>query len=296
MISVLEYYQGIPLHIDPIAFTVGFFSVRWYAVMYLVALAAVYFLLNYRASYDVAGGKFRISNFEFRNETQISKFPNLIADFLLFSMAGAIIGGRLGYVLFYNFAYYAQNPLAIISPYDFAVGKFIGIYGMSYHGGAIGVVLAALIFAKRKKIDFWRWADFVVPAIPAGYFFGRIGNFLNLELYGRVTDSWLGMHFPLSAGAGPFLRYPSQLFEAFTEGLLLFAILWPLRNKKYFPGSNLVLYLVGYGIIRWTVEFFREPDRQIGFILNYFTLGQIFSLIMVSAGVAIYFYKRKKLV
>ena len=211
-------------------------------------------------------------------------------------MSGAVIGGRLGYVLFYNFTYYAQNPLAIISPYDLATGKFIGIYGMSYHGGVIGIILVAWIFTRRKKLDFWQWADFVVPAIPAGYFFGRIGNFLNLELYGRVTDSRWGMYFPSAAGTGYFLRYPSQLFEAFTEGLLLFAILWPLRNKNYFPGSSLVLYLIGYGIIRLAVEFFREPDKQIGFILDYFTLGQFFSLAMILVGVVSYFYKRRKLV
>ncbi|MDZ4384887.1 MAG: prolipoprotein diacylglyceryl transferase [Candidatus Moranbacteria bacterium] len=278
--DILGFYRNIPSHIDPTAFTVGFLAVRWYSLLYLAALVAVYLLLAYRIKRDPDGGKFQ----------------GKLSDFLSFAMAGAIIGGRLGYVFFYNPAYYLQNPLAVISPYDSVTGGFIGIYGMSYHGGMIGIVLATLIFVKKKKIDFWQWADFVVPAIPAGYFFGRIGNFLNLELYGRVTDSRWGMYFPSATGAGPFLRYPSQLFEAFTEGLLLFAILWLLRNKNYFPGSNLVLYLMGYGIIRLAVEFFREPDKQIGFILDCFTLGQFFSLVMVLVGVAIYFYKRKKLI
>lgn len=284
--DILGFYRNIPSHIDPTAFTVGFLAVRWYAIMYLIGFCVVYLLLRYRISHDLAKEKFSIPNFKFSN------FQNIILDFIIYTITGLLIGGRLGYVLFYNFAYFARNPLAIVSPFDPVTGDFIGIYGMSYHGGAIGVILAAWIFTKRKKMDFWRWADFVVPAIPAGYFFGRLGNFLNLELYGRVTDSWLGMYFPEASG----LRYPSQLFEAATEGLLLFAILWVLRNKNYFPGYNLVLYLAGYGMIRFAVEFFREPDNQIGFIFTYFTLGQFFSLAMVLAAIIMYFYRRKKLV
>lgn len=282
--NLLEYYQNIPLHLNPTAVTVGFFSLKWYSTMYLVGFLVVYFLL-----------KWRVNNDQIRGESQIPIFKSQISltDLLLVAMAGAIIGGRLGYILFYNCSYFLQNPVAMISPYDLATGKLIGIYGMSYHGGVMGIVAAVLIFARKRKLNFWKLADFVVPAIPAGYFFGRIGNFLNLELYGRVTDSWWGMYFPVVTDMLPVLRYPSQLLEAFLEGLLLFVILWSLRNKDFFSGSNLAAYLIGYGVFRIAVEFFREPDAQIGLISVYFTLGQIFSLGMILIGLAIYFRRKK---
>jgi phosphatidylglycerol:prolipoprotein diacylglycerol transferase len=253
--------------------------------MYLMAFSVVYFLLRYRIGHDALNGKFSIFNFQF----SIVEFRNLILDFLLLAMIGAIIGGRLGYVFLYNFSYFWHNPLAVISPYDLISHKFMGIYGMSYHGGLLGVILATWIFTSKNKINFWQWTDFVVPAIPAGYFFGRLGNFLNLELYGRVTTSWLGMHFPTAVDAGQFLRYPSQLLEAFLEGALLFVILWSMRNRQKFTGFSLAIYLVGYGMARIVGEFFREPDTQVGFIFSYFTLGQVFSAIMILAGIAIYF-------
>ena len=161
---------------------------------------------------------------------------------------------------------------------------------MSYHGALLGILLGSYVFLRIKKINFWKWADFVAPAVPVGYFFGRIGNFLNGELYGRVTDSSLGMYFTNSP---LLLRYPSQILEAFFEGIILFAILWSIRNKNFFPGKIFSIYLLGYGFFRIFSEIFREPDPQIGLILGYFTLGQLMSLIMIIAG-AVIFVSRKR--
>ncbi|MDO8240462.1 MAG: prolipoprotein diacylglyceryl transferase [Candidatus Moranbacteria bacterium] len=276
---MLEFYQNIPLHIDPVALAVGSFSIGWYSIMYLLAFLVVYFLLAYRIK---------------KKEGQYS--VDLILDFIMFALVGALIGGRLGYVILYNPNYYWHNLSEIISPYDFATGEFTGIYGMSYHGGLLGVIVATLILFRKNKanINFWKFADFAVPAIPAGYFFGRIGNFLNLELYGRVTTSWLGMRFPLWTGAGPSLRFPSQLLEAFFEGVVLFVILWSLRNKSRFVGHLFSIYLIGYGLARIAAEFFRQPDEQVGYIAGYFTLGQIFSLTMILIGMGIYWWRRNK--
>lgn len=276
---MLEFYQNLPLEIDPIAIAIGSFSIGWYSIMYLLAFAVIFGLLSYRIR---------------KKEALYSR--EMVFDFLLFALVGALLGGRLGYVFLCNLPYYLHNAWEIFSPYDFSTGRWIGIYGMSYHGGLLGVLASAWIFVRLKKVEvgnFWKFIDFVVPAIPAGYLFGRIGNFLNGELYGRVTDNPAGMYFFSSAGEIA-LRYPSQLIEAFLEGLVLFAILWPMRNKQKFGGYFAVLYLVGYGIVRSIGEFFREPDEHIGYIFNYLTLGQIFSLVMIFVGVIIYFQRRKR--
>jgi phosphatidylglycerol---prolipoprotein diacylglyceryl transferase len=232
-------------------------------------------------------------------KNKLQKKQEAIFDFLLFCFLGVIIGGRLGYVFFYNFSFYFSNPLAIISPFDFGTGELIGIYGMSYHGGLVGVIIATLIFIKKYKLNFWALTDFVIPAIPAGYFFGRIGNFLNGELYGRATRSWLGMYFPSSVEAQDLassqLRHPSQLYEAFLEGFLLFLFFWFWKNEKKLQGKFLALYLIGYAMARFFGEFFREPDAQIGFLFGNLTLGQLFSLGMFLAGLGLCFMKKDDL-
>jgi phosphatidylglycerol---prolipoprotein diacylglyceryl transferase len=281
MNNLLIYYQHIPLNLNPVALKLGFFSVSWYSLMYIVAFLVVYLLLKYRI--NRREGEIKIKD-------QKSKLLNLISDFLIYAFIGLIIGARLGEVLFYNFSYYWQNPLAIASPFDPITHKFIGIYGMSYHGGLIGVLIAVNIFIKKYKVNFWDLADFIIPAVPAGYFFGRIGNFINNELYGRVTTKPWGMYFRDYSFE---LRYPSQLLEAFTEGVILFAILWFVRNKRLFPGYFLSLYLIGYGLFRFICEFFREPDVQGGLLLKHITLGQWFSIIMIFFGLIIIAMKRK---
>ena len=319
----LYYYQHLPGHINPVAFKIGIFSINWYSIGYLVGFFVVYSLLKFRIKKgEFSASKFSIFNFQFSNKFQIpnSKLSKkLVLDFMFYAILGVLVGGRLGYVLFYNLPYYLAHPLEIFLPIQ-AAGylptgqagglQVTGIYGMSYHGGLLGVILASYIFSKKRKFNFWKWADFVVPAIPAGYFFGRIGNFLNGELYGRATEKFWGMYFPVSAETQNFsslqLRHPSQLYEAFFEGLVLFIILWALRNgikykNKLFhaclSGRQVpcfALYVMGYGIFRLAIEFFREPDPQIGLIFNFLTLGQLLSLAMVVFGVIICFARAPK--
>jgi phosphatidylglycerol:prolipoprotein diacylglycerol transferase len=275
MDNFLQFYQHIPERIDPVIFSFGFFSLGWYSLMYFVGFFVVYGLLIYRIKEKEAGGNFNNSK---------------LIDFLIYAFLGLIIGGRFGYVVFYDFSFYFSHPLAVISPFDFLTGEFIGIYGMSYHGGLIGVLFATWIFIKKYKLNFWKLSDLVVPAIPLGYFFGRVGNFLNGELYGRATNIWLGMYFP-SDTLG-ILRHPSQLYEAFLEGIVLFLVFWKIRNQKIFQGKFLALYFMGYAAARFLGEFFREPDEQVGFLFGSLTLGQLFSLGMIIIGLFLLFIKK----
>lgn len=261
---MLNFYQHIPEIINPISFSVGSFDVRWYSLMYLAGFLAVYLLL-----------KKRNEDFYFSQ--------NLILDFFLYSFLGLIIGARSGYALFYDLGYFIENPLAIISPFNES-GNFVGIFGMSYHGGLIGIIIASLIFVRKNNIEFFKWSDFVIPAIPAGYFFGRIGNFLNGELYGKATSHFWGMYF--SSDSLGVLRHPTQLYEAFFEGIVLFSLLWALRNKSKFPGYLLCMYLSGYGIIRFFVEFLREPEQN---LVIGMTIGQILSIIMLFSSLLLFF-------
>lgn len=293
-----EFYQNLPQYVDLIALMLGSFSVRWYAVSYLAGFAVVYLVLLWR----IKKGEFRdaaqICNLQFpiSKQTQSVKknsdleMRNITFDLLLVAFFSALIGGRIGYVLFYGAEYFFANPLAIISPYD-QNGNFTGLYGMSYHGAILGVIGGSFLFLKIKKQNFLAWADFMIPAVPLGYFFGRIGNFLNGELYGRITSSPLGMYFSMDRNN---LRHPSQLYEALLEGLLLFAFLWKMRNKKMQKGSLFAMYLFGYGSLRILAEQFRQPDAQIGFLWGVLTLGQILSLLMMLAGAMLFFSLSKK--
>lgn len=285
----INFYQHLPEHINPIVFSFGFFSLRWYSLMYLAGFAAVYFLLEYR----IKKGEYKILKFSNNNQLANLQLKNLIFDVVLYCFMGLLIGARLGYVIFYNPEYYLENPLAVISPINNA-GDMVGISGMSYFGGFVGVIIAGCVFAKKRGISFLKLADFVAPAVPAGYFFGRVGNFLNGELYGRITEEPWGMYF--SDGV---LRHPSQLYEAFFEGIILFALLWPLRNglrykNKLFYGSCFILYALGYAFFRFVVEFFREPDQQIDLIWGLLTLGQAFSIILAFMAGIIFIIQKKK--
>jgi phosphatidylglycerol:prolipoprotein diacylglycerol transferase len=192
-------------------------------------------------------------------------------------------------VLFYNLSYYAQHPLEIFLPFDFSNGiTLTGIAGMSYHGGLIGVVIGSYIYTRRAGLSLLEMADLYIPAIPAGYTFGRLGNFINGELYGRVTESPIGMFFPLAPE--PYLRHPSQLYEAFFEGIFLFVVLWSIKRKINVRGGMLGLYLIGYGSVRFIIEYFRQPDAQLGFVVRSFSMGQILCFIMIVTGASIYWY------
>lgn len=260
---MLNSIHNLPSKINPVFLDFGFFSVYWYSMMYLIGFLAVTGLLYYRIKKKEAGYKW-----------------GDVFDFILYSFLGGILGGRVGYVIFYNLAYFLNNPIDIFLPLNKG-GHFSGIYGMSFHGGILGIFLVAFVFCKKRKINLWQIFDFVLPAVPAGYFFGRIGNFINGELYGRETIMNWGMDF----GDG-VLRHPSQLYEAFGEGIILFLILWSLRNKfAKKVGMISGLYVFGYGVIRFIIEFWRQPDNQIGFVFWSLTMGQILSLIMVLVGI-----------
>lgn len=269
-------WQHIPEYINPVAFSIGPLEIRWYGLMYVAAFCITYCLLIYRI---------RNEKFEYSKK--------IIADFMFWVIFGVLIGGRLGYVLFYDLKYFIANPLKIIAPFDFLGGfHYTGIYGMSYHGGLIGVLVATFLFCRKHKMHFWRFADFIAPVIPLGYTFGRLGNFINGELYGRVTRMPWGMYFPLDFAHQ--LRHPSQLYEAFFEGIFLFIVLWSLRNVKYFFGFIFSLYLIGYGLSRFFIEFLRDPDPQLGFIWGPFTMGQILCFIMVLTGFSIFLFKKRQ--
>jgi phosphatidylglycerol:prolipoprotein diacylglycerol transferase len=259
---------------SPSLFSIGSFHLRYYSLMYLVAFAVVYFLALYRIKKE---------NYKYTSEN--------LQDYLVWAMIGVIIGGRFGYALFYNFGYYFQHPLEIILPFDFSHGiKFVGLSGMSYHGGLIGVVLASVFFCRKYKINFWHFVDLLIPAVPLGYTFGRIGNFINGELYGRITTVPWGMYFPLDPSQS--LRHPSQLYEALFEGIVLFILLWLIRKKKMFDGFLIGIYICGYGFVRFFIEFFREPDYQLGFVLSFMSMGQVLCLLMIAAGMAILFWRK----
>lgn len=281
LINFLNFYQHLPSFLDATAFSVGFFSVGWYSLSYLTAFLIVLGLVIWR-----------IEKRESRLELPIDRQKKIVFDFLLYSLIGLLMGARLGYVFFYDFPYFSHHLLEIISPFDPVSGKLVGIYGMSYHGGLIGVIIVTLVFIKRYRVNFWKLSDLIIPAIPAGYFFGRIGNFLNGELYGRITSRPWGMYFPQDFSG--FSRHPSQLYEAFLEGIVLFALLWLIRNKKFSRGNLLAFYLIGYSVARFIAEFFRQPDEQIGFLLGFFTLGQLFSLAMFLAGMGLFYCAKKR--
>lgn len=284
---MIEIYQQLPQRIDPIAFMLGSFSVRWYGLAYLVGFLVVYLLLRLR----ILKGEFPIATSEKNAKSVASgQLLDVIFDLLLVAFFSALVGGRIGYVLFYNWTFFLAHPIAIVSPFN-QEGIFVGLYGMSYHGALLGVIAGCFLFLKIRKQNFLAWADFVVAGVALGYFFGRVGNFLNGELYGRITTSVWGMYFP---GDLSHLRHPSQLYEALLEGLLMFAILWKIRNKKRQSGIFLATYLFGYGLLRILIEQFREPDVQIGLLWNVFTFGQLLSAVMMIVGVLLFFLLPKK--
>jgi len=273
--TLIQFWQHLPSHIRPYLFEIGSFQLRYYSLMYLVAFLLTYLLVAHRI---------RTERYPYSMET--------IQNAFIWIITGLILGARLGYVFFYNFGYYMQHPLEILLPFDFSGGfRFVGISGMSYHGGALGVLLAAVLFCRKYRIDFWNLADLVSPAVPLGYTFGRIGNFINGELYGRATTVPWGMYFPLDPTGR--LRHPSQLYEAFFEGVFLFAVLWAIRRKSSFDGFLLALYLAGYGFVRLVIEFFREPDAQLGFIFGPMTMGQLLCILMIMGGAGLYLMRRE---
>ena len=245
--------------IDPVLLHLGPIQIRWYGLMYVIGFVVAYFVI------------LRIIRLRKEDLTRQD-----VEDGLAYCILGLIIGARLGYCLFYNFDFYLHNPLKI-----FAVWQG----GMSFHGGLIGVCLAGWLFTLQRKISFWLAADLGAIAAPPGLFFGRLGNFINAELYGRVTDVPWGMVFP---GGGPDPRHPSQLYEAFLEGFVIFLIMYVLGTRIRTHGHLLALFLLLYGIFRFILEFFREPDPQLGFVLGSFSMGQILCFGMIIFGIGLF--------
>lgn len=275
MTEFWNWWQQLPSRIDPVIFAIGDFKLQYYGMMYLVAFGVTYLLAQYRL----------------KREARWQFSPDHLQGLMTAMIVGLIVGARLGYVVFYNLGYYLAHPLEIILPFSFKNGlHFTGISGMSYHGGLICTILGAWWYIRKNRLDFWEMSDFIIPCIPAAYTFGRLGNFINGELWGRVTDVPWGMVFP---GGGPMLRHPSQLYEAFGEGIVLFTILWTLRNRVRITGAMLPIYLMGYGLIRFLIEYLRQPDEHLGFVLLSFSMGQILCSAMILTGALLLVWRRR---
>jgi len=243
--------------IDPVALSLGPIQIHWYGLMYLLGFSGAWWL-----------GRLRAERFGW---TAVE-----VEDLLFYGAIGVIVGGRLGYSLFYDFPALIDNPLNLFKVWQ---------GGMSFHGGLLGVVVAFGFFARVTGKSYFSISDFIVPMVPVGLFFGRIGNFINGELWGKVSDVPWAMIFP---NGGPLARHPSQLYEAMLEGVLLFVILWIYSAKPKPPGAVSGLFLLGYGFFRFMVEFVRIPDQQYGYLLlDWITMGQILSLPMIVVGLFI---------
>jgi len=264
--------------INPEIFRIGPIAIRWYGLMYAVGFATSYVLVKYQIK-----KKSKIpSRMKKRSKGDGEQFNEMLLDSLYsYLILGLVIGARLGYVLFYDFTTYIHNPLEI-----FAVWHG----GMSFHGGLIGCLLAGYIFCWRYKADFWRTADLVIVTAPVGLGLGRLGNFINGELFGRVTTVPWGMIFP---SGGPFPRHPSQLYEFMLEGVFLFGVLWLIKDRTQASGALSAVFLLLYGLLRFFVEFFREPDPQLGFIISFFTMGQVLSILTAGAGIILLLVRRR---
>jgi phosphatidylglycerol:prolipoprotein diacylglycerol transferase len=261
MIPVIAFPQ-----IDPVALDLGVLQIRWYALAYIAGI-----VLGWRWAIRVAAR------------------PPVVAgpvfdDFVVWATLAIVLGGRLGYVIFYKPLHFLENPLEIPQLWQ---------GGMSFHGGLLGVVLAILLFARQRRLPLLVFGDVIACVAPIGLFFGRIANFVNGELWGRVTDHPLGMVFP---HGGPLPRHPSQLYQAGLEGLLLFALLALLaaRGARARPGQLVGVFLIGYGVARVIGELFREPDAHLGFLVGGATMGQLLSLPMILAGIAFLLIARRR--
>jgi phosphatidylglycerol:prolipoprotein diacylglycerol transferase len=249
---------------DPVFFSIGPVAIRWYGLMYVLAFVSYLMLGKWRVRRGLANGMTEAG----------------VDDLLLYAVIGVILGGRLGYVLFYKPGYYLAHPAE-------ALQLWAG--GMSFHGGFIGVLLAITVFCWRRRLNWLATADFVAPLVPLGLAAGRLGNFINGELPGRATSLPWGMWFP-QVDATPLARHPSQLYQFALEGLALFAVIWWFAARPRPDGAVSGLFLVGYGVFRFAAEFARQPDDFLGFLALGLTMGQWLSLPMLLAGLALLAY------
>ena len=253
------------VNIDPVLVELGPIRVGWYGLMYIFGFFASYLLVRYQMK---------------KKEFGISKLE--VENLYFYLIIGLMVGARFGYVLFYDLKMYLADPLEILA---------IWHGGMSFHGGLIGVLIVGILFSWKNKKSFLRIADLIIVTAPIGLGLGRIGNFINGELYGRVTQIPCGMIFPKG---GPLPRHPSQLYESALEGGVLFLILWLIKDKKLPTGGLLALFLFLYGVFRFSIEFFREPDAHLGFVLGPFTMGQVLTVFMIVGGMILFIYLKRR--
>ncbi len=268
-------------HIDPVIIGYGPIAIRWYGLAYLAAFVMAWWLGNKRT-----------------HTLHTDWTAQQVSDVVFYGALGAVLGGRIGYVFFYGFKQFIADPVWLFRIWD---------GGMSFHGGFIGVMIALVWFARSTHRTFLQVSDFVAPLVPLGLGFGRLGNFANTELPGRMTDSAFGIIYPCSADAirainplctgawEDFARHPSPLYQAFAEGMVLFVIVWLFSSKPRPTGAVSGVFALSYGVLRICTEFFREPDAQLGFIaLNWLTMGQLLSILMVLFGVVLLALSRKR--
>ena len=260
--------------IDPVALQIGPFAVHWYGLTYLAAFALFYWL-----------GTRRLRHPPFATLTGAAAWSRRdVEDILFLGVMGVVLGGRIGYCLFYKPGYYATHPLEV-----FAVWQG----GMSFHGGLLGVIGSMVWFGRSRQRPFWQVADFVAPCVPTGLAAGRVGNFINGELPGRVADPSLpwGMVF---RGAGDLPRHPSQVYQFLLEGLLLFVVLWWYAARPRKQGQVAAVFLMGYGLLRFIAEFFREPDAHLGLLSLGMSMGQWLCVPMLLAGAALWWWADRR--
>ena len=250
---------------DPIAFQIFSLEIRWYSLAYIIGITIGWLYCK-------------------KKLIKSHHILNLFDDFITYLIIGVILGGRLGYVLFYNLKYYIENPIEILMVWN---------GGMSFHGGLIGVIVASKLFSNKYKVNQFIFLDLVALSAPIGIFFGRVANFINSELYGRATDLPWSVQFLLIDN---LKRHPSQLYEAFFEGIILFLILQYFFKKNYLQNSGQIsgLFLIFYSLFRFLAEFFRSPDPQIGYLILNLTLGQLISILFLIIGTFIFYLKKNE--
>jgi phosphatidylglycerol:prolipoprotein diacylglycerol transferase len=248
---------------DPVAFQIFSFEIRWYSLAYIFGIIFGWLYCK-------------------KNLIKDKKLLNLFDDLITYLIIGIILGGRLGYIIFYNLEYYLDNFFEILMIWN---------GGMSFHGGLIGVILATVIFSKKHKINSYIFLDLIALVAPIGLFLGRIANFINSELYGRETDVFWSVKF---VAIDNISRHPSQIYEAIFEGLILFFLLNHFAKKDSFKNPGLIssMFLIFYSFFRFILEFFRAPDYQIGYLIYQLTLGQFISIVFFSLGISLYLKKK----
>ncbi len=273
----MEYWNHIYEHFNPVALDLGFISIHWYGIMYISALLTALWFAKWIAKRD-----------------NISISEEMLDNYFIWVEIGIILGARIWYILFYdpNTAYYLSHPWQIFNP--FQNGEFVGIRGMSYHGAIVGASIASYFFARKHPGVIYKILDIVALAVPVGFVFGRIGNFLNQELVGRVTDVPWGIYVQDPISHEIFLRHPSQLYEGFLEGIVIAILIYLYRNHRKFDGELIGLYGIMYGIARFVVEFWREADSQLGYYDGWITMGQIQSLVMIACSILFYLFMKKR--